>query len=159
MNKSFFKLVLMGTIIIMLMGCQSQKSDAEKMIDFAKKYTAAWNSNKPEKVASFYAKDGSLTINDGTPAAGREEIAKIAESFMVSFPDMKLTLDSLVADPDAYRYYWTFEGTNSGPDGTGNKVVFSGFEKWTMNEEGLVQTSIGTYDARDYYRQLHRVMH
>jgi len=76
---------------------------------------------------------------------------------MEAFPDMKLTMDSLIADSGTYRYYWTFIGSNTGPEGTGNKVNFSGFERWTMNNEGLVQKSIGTYDADDYTRQLNRI--
>lgn len=73
---------------------------------------------------------------------------------MEAFPDMKLTMDSLVTYSDIYRYHWTFVGTNTGPGGTGKKVIFSGVEIWTMNDHGLVQKSIGTYDAEDYKRQL-----
>lgn len=154
MKKLSLKLLLSGPIILVLVGCQSQKSEYEKMVEFGEQYTAAWNSKNPEKMASFYAEDGSLTVNNGTPAIGREQLAAIANSYMEAFPDMKLTMDSLVADAGTYRYHWTFFGTNTGPGGTGNKVVFSGFERWTMNEDRLVQKSIGTYDAEDYNRQL-----
>jgi predicted ester cyclase len=154
MKKLSSKTLLTGTIILILAGCKSEKSDYEKMLEFGEKYTAAWNSKKPEKMASFYAEDGSLTVNKGTPAIGREQLAATANSYMEAFPDLKLTMDSLVADADTYRYHWTFSGTNTGPEGTGNKVIFSGFERWTMNNEGLVQKSIGTYDAEDYNRQL-----
>lgn len=145
------KVLLTGTIILVLTGC---KSENEKMVEFGEKYTAAWNSKNPDQMASFYAEDGSLTVNDGTPAKGRAQLAGTAHSYMEAFPDMTLTMDSLVADADTYRYHWTFSGTNTGPEGTGNKVVFSGFERWTMNKEGLIQTSIGTYNAEDYHRQL-----
>jgi predicted ester cyclase len=154
MNKSSLKIFLTVIIIFVLMSCQSQKSEYEKMVEFGKKYTAAWNSKKPEKMASFYAEDGSLSVNNGTPAAGRDQLAATAKSYMDAFPDLKLTMDSLVVDSQTYKYYWTFEGTNTGPGGTGNKVVFSGFERWTMNKEGLIQKSIGSYDAEDYNRQL-----
>ena len=73
---------------------------------------------------------------------------------MEAFPDLTLTMDSLLVDSNTYRYHWTFSGTNTGPGGTGNTVVFSGFERWTMNDEGLIQKSIGTFDADDYNRQL-----
>lgn len=154
MKKSSFNLILTGTIILVLIGCQSQKSEYEKMVDFGEKYTDAWNSKNPENMASFYAKDGFLTVNNSIPAVGRDQLAATAKSYMEAFPDMKLTMDSLVVDSDTYRYHWTFEGTNTGQGGTGNKVVFSGFEKWTMNKDGLIQNSIGTYDAEDYNRQL-----
>jgi len=154
MKKSSLNLILAGIIICVISGCQSQKSEYEKMVDFGEKYTAAWNSKKPENMASFYAVDGSLTVNNGTPAVGRDQITATAKSYMEAFPDMKLTMDSLMADSDTYRYHWTFEGTNTGPRGTGNKVIFSGFERWTINKDGLVQKSIGTYDAEDYNSQL-----
>lgn len=154
MKKSSLNLIMSGTIILTIIGCQDQKSEYEKMVAFGKDYTAAWNSKVPAKMASFYAENGSLTINNGTPAIGREQLEETAKSFMEAFPDLVLTMDSLVAYGNTYRYHWRFIGTNTGPGGTGNKVDFSGFEQWTMNKEGLVQTSIGTFDADDYQRQL-----
>ena len=124
------------------------------MVEFGEKYTAAWNSKNPEKMASFYSEVGTLIVNNGKPEVGRKQLAETANSYMEAFPDMKLTMDSLIADSDTFRYHWTFEWTNTGLDGTGNKVLFSGFERWTMNNEGLVEKSVGTYDAEDYNRQL-----
>jgi predicted ester cyclase len=154
MKKTSANLVLFGTIILVIVACDSQDSEHKKMFAFGTQYTAAWNSKNPEKMASFYAENGSLSVNNGTPSVGRIQLAETARSYMEAFPDMKLTMDSLVADDDTYRYHWTFTGTNTGLGGTGNKVIFSGFERWTMNEEGLVQESIGTYDAQDYNKQL-----
>ncbi|WP_255571288.1 ester cyclase [Halomarinibacterium sedimenti] len=141
-------------ILIIMSGCKSEKSEYDTMVEFGQKYTDAWNSKQPENMASFYAEDGTLTVNGGTPAVGRKQLAATAQSYMEAFPDMILTMDSLTKEKDTYRYYWTFKGTNTGPNGTGNKVDFSGFEEWTMNEQGLVQKSIGTYDADEYTRQL-----
>lgn len=135
-------------------GCKTEKSDYQQMVEFAQKYTDAWNSNQPENMALFYAEDGMLTINNGTPSVGRKQLTETAQSFMEAFPDMVLTMDSLTKVNDTYRYYWNFKGTNTGPGGTGNKVDFSGFEEWTMNKQGLVQKSIGTFDAEDYQKQL-----
>ena len=141
-------------ILITMVGCKSDKSEYDKMVEFGQKYTDAWNSKQPEKMASFFAEDGILTINKGTPAVGRKQLAETAQSYMEAFPDMELTMDSLVKENNTYRYYWTFKGTNTGPNGTGNKVNFSGFEEWTMNNQGLVQKSIGNYDAKNYENQL-----
>lgn len=154
MKKIPLIFILSGTIILTIVGCQSKNSEYKKMVAFGKDYTAAWNSKDPAKVASFYAINGTLTVNQGTPAEGTEALTNLVNSYMEAFPDMELTMDSLVVDGDTYRYHWRFIGTNTGPGGTGNKVDFSGFEQWTMNKEGLVQTSVGTYDANDYQRQL-----
>ncbi len=141
-------------ILTMITGCKSEKSEYEKMVEFGQKYTAAWNSTQPGKMASFYAENGTLIVNNGQPAVGRKQLAETAKSYMEAFPDMELIMDSLTVEEETYRYYWTFIGTNTGPSGTGNKVDFNGFEEWTMNDQGLVQKSIGTYDAEDYQRQL-----
>jgi len=126
----------------------------ERMQAFAQGYTNAWNSHIGENMAAYYAEDGRLTVNDGTPSVGREQLASTAKSYMDAFPDLKLTMDSLVMEGETFKYYWTFEGTNTGPGGTGNPVLFSGYEQWTMNDEGLIQVSIGSYDADDYQKQL-----
>ena len=151
------KLSVLTTILIILTamtGCKSDKSEYDKMLEFGQKYTDAWNSKEPGKMASFYAEDGVLAVNNGTPATGRKQIAETAQSYMEAFPDLELSMDSLTEENNTYRYYWTFKGTNTGPNGTGNKVHFSGFEEWTMNDQGLVQKSIGTYDAEVYQKQL-----
>ena len=147
-NRTF--LVTFLIILIIMTGCKSDKSELDKMVEFGQEYTDAWNSKVPEKMASFYAEDGTLTVNNGTPAVGRKQLAETANSYMEAFPDMVLTMDSLTIENDSFRYYWTFKGTNTGPNGTGNKVDFSGFEEWTMNDQGLVQKSIGTYNAVEY---------
>ncbi|WP_240531721.1 ester cyclase [Maribacter sp. 4G9] len=152
-SKHSFLITLLIVLNIMT-GCKSDKSELDEMVEFGQKYTDAWNSKVPEKMASFYAEDGTLTVNNGTPAVGRKQLAETAKSYMDAFPDLELTMDSLTKGNETYRYYWTFKGTNSGPNGTGNKVDFSGFEEWTMNDQGLVQKSIGTYDAEEYKKQL-----
>ncbi len=141
-------------ILIMVTGCKSTQSDYDKMVEFSQRYTEAWNSKVPENMASFYAEDGILTVNNGTPAVGRKQLAETASSYMEAFPDLELTMDSLTVVDGKYRYYWTFKGTYGGPGGNGNPVDFSGFEEWTMNEQGLIQKSDGTYDAEEYQRQL-----
>jgi nuclear transport factor 2 (NTF2) superfamily protein len=124
------------------------------MVEIGQNYTDAWNSKQPEKMASFYAEDGTLSVNKGKPAVGRKQIAATAQSYMDAFPDIELTMDSLTVQENTYRYYWTFKGTNTGPGGTGYKVDFSGFEEWTMSDNGLVEKSVGTYDAKVYQKQL-----
>ena len=73
-----------------------------------------------------YATDGSLTINGGTPSAGRAAITEAARSFMTAFPDMQVLMDDLVIGEAGATYHWTLIGTNTGPGGTGNRVQISG---------------------------------
>ena len=73
---------------------------------------------------------------------------------MDAFPDMVVSLDSLIPKSDNTRFYWTLAGTNTGTNGTGNKVNISGFEEWTLNDDGLIQGSKGFFDEKEYERQL-----
>ena len=131
--------------------------EQNKLTDFANRYSSAWSGQKPEKVAEFFASDGMLQVNDGEPAVGTRAITQVAKGFMDAFPDMIVSMDSLTTKSDTTRFYWTLTGTNNAPGGTGNKVKISGFEEWTMNEEGLVQESIGHFNAEDYNRQLNGI--
>lgn len=121
---------------------------------FATKYTAAWCSQNAANVASFFAENGSLKINNGAPSVGRKAITAAAQEFMTAFPDMIVKMDntSVVGDHTIYR--WTLIGTNTGPGGTGNSVRISGFEEWTIDRDGLIAESKGHFDEADYQRQL-----
>ncbi len=130
----------------------SQSADPVYRLAIA--YTAAWCSHIPEQVAAHYAEDGSLAINGGEAAIGRASIADFARSFMVAFPDLQVFFDRLVSDGGQTEYHWTLTDTNTGPGGTGRPVRISGFELWRLSPGGLIQESLGHFDAEDYNRQL-----
>jgi len=130
------------------------QTDPAQLREFAQRYTAAWCSQDPARVAAFFSQDGSLIVNQGTPAVGRNAIAEVARSFMVAFPDLQVLMDDLRIAADTIEYHWTLIGTNSGPGGSGRKVHVSGFEKWRIGSDGLIGSSQGQFDAEDYRRQL-----
>ena len=121
---------------------------------FAKSYAQVWCSQRPNFVSSFFSEDGVLQINDGEPAEGTEAITNVAKGFMEAFPDMVVSMDSLITKSDKTRFYWTLTGTNDVPNGTGKKVKISGFEEWTLNDDGLIQESNGYFNEKEYKRQL-----
>ncbi len=132
--------------------------DLPSLRDFATRYTAAWCSQNPATVASFFSLRGSLRVNDDPPALGRNAITQVAQSFMSAFPDLSVTMDDLLIRADVFEYHWTLVGTNTGPGGTGHKVRISGFEKWRMDRNGLIASSQGHFDAVEYRRQLEQGM-
>src|SRR5215471_18033167 len=115
------------------------QADAIKLRDFAARYTAAWCSQDPASVAAFYAVEGSLTVNGGTPAVGRNAITEVARSFMTAFPDMRVVMDELLVQGDRAEYHWTLIGTNTGPGGTG--------QRWQIEADGLIASSQGSFDS------------
>jgi uncharacterized protein (TIGR02246 family) len=121
---------------------------------FAKRYAEAWCSQDPERVAAFFAERGSISINNGPPAVGRPAIAKEAQAFMTTFPDMVVTFDKLEPRGDTTAFHWTLTGTNTGPGGTGKRVRISGYELWKIDNNGFIAESKGHFDSAEYARQL-----
>ena len=128
--------------------------DVSDLNEFAERYAKAWCSQDPESVAAFYAADGSLSVNDGPPAVGRPAIADVARGFMSAFPNMEVTMDSLVRESHGTAFHWTLTGTNTGPGGTGKRVRISGYELWQLDAHGLIAASKGHFDSAEYERQL-----
>ena len=128
--------------------------DPSSLNDFATRYTAAWCSHDPTRVAAFFTENGSLTINGGTPSVGRAAIAAAAQAFVTTFPDMVVTMDSVAHEGARAIYRWTLTGTNTGPGGSGNAVRISGYEEWIFGADGLIAASQGHFDAAEYQRQL-----
>jgi steroid delta-isomerase-like uncharacterized protein len=125
-----------------------------RLQSFAEAYTAAWCSQDAARVASFYAEDGSLSVNDAAPAVGRAAITEVAQGFMTAFPDMRVLLDELRIEDDHAIYHWTLVGANTGPGGTGRAVRISGCEVWQIGADGLIANSSGNFDAEEYRLQL-----
>jgi uncharacterized protein (TIGR02246 family) len=149
-------LSILAVLLVLLAGCASKMKpmDAPRIREFATRYTAAWCSQDPDRVAAFFAPDGSLTINGGTASVGRPAISAAARGFMAAFPDLRVSMDEVSSDGEHGRYRWTLTGTNTGPGGTGRRVRISGFEEWTFSADGLIAKSLGHFDAADYDRQL-----
>jgi len=125
-----------------------------KLSDFAMRYAAAWSSRTPAKLASFYAENGSLTVNGGAPAIGRPAITATAQGYMTAFPNMVVKMDSVSEEGGHPVFHWTWTGTNTGPGGTGKAVRISGYEEWRLGPDGLIVESKGHFDEAEYRRQL-----
>jgi hypothetical protein len=88
-------------------------------------------------VAAYFAKNGSLSVNDGPVAVGRAAIVKEAQAFMTTFPDMVVTFDKLEPRGDATAFHWTLTGnehrTRLAPE--------NAFESAATNSGGSTATS------------------
>ena len=144
----------MVALVCVVAGSIAGGGELLEMNDFAERHAAAWCGQDPAAVAAFFSEGAALTINQGTPAVGREAITDAVRSYMMAFPDHVLHLDKLEDRDGRVLFHWTFEGTNTGPGGTGAGVRFSGYEAWLIGDDGLIQDSQGNYDEADYQRQL-----
>ena len=128
--------------------------DQVKLRDFATRYAAAWSSQNPAGLASFYTENGSLRVNAGTPSVGRAAITATAREYMTAFPDMVVSMDQISEEGGHATFRWTWTGTNTGPGGTGKSVRIRGYEEWTLAADGLLAESKGHFDEAEYQRQL-----
>lgn len=126
----------------------------KELTDLATRFAAAWSGQNPEEVASFFAPDGVFTVNAGTPAVGRAAIAAMAREYMTAFPDMVVKLASVSQQGSHANFHWTWTGTNTGPGGTGRSIRMSGYEEWTLGDDGLIAEAKGCFDEAKYNRQL-----
>jgi uncharacterized protein (TIGR02246 family) len=131
-----------------------QPMDFMALRDFAKSYAAAWSSQDPELLASFYSPEGALIVNDGEPAVGRAAITEKARSFMEAFPDMVVEMQALQGNGEKAEFHWLWTGTNTGPGGTGRPVRITGYEDWIFGPDNLIQESKGHYDESLYEAQV-----
>jgi nuclear transport factor 2 (NTF2) superfamily protein len=121
--------------------------DEARVRELAQRYTEAWCSRDPARVASHFAPGGTIAVNGGEPT----EVTEVARSFISEFPDIEVFMDDVVVEDETVEYHWTFTGTSAR---TGNSVRISGFEEWTLGDDGLVLASKGTFDEDEYERQL-----
>jgi predicted ester cyclase len=135
-------------------GVASELMNKKNLTELAKRYAKAWCSQNPGSVAAFFAQNGSLKVNNDAPAVGRAAIAREAQAFMTTFPDMIVTFDKLEPLGDRTAFHWTLTGTSTGPGGTGKRVRISGYELWNLDNDGLIEESLGHFDAAEYERQL-----
>lgn len=140
---------------LLLLACTPEEKPVNPdLTDFGTRYAAAWSSQDPAQLASFYTENGSLIVNGGPPSIGRAAIAATARSFMSAFPDMVVRMEKMDRDGDHPVFHWIWTGTNTGPGGTGKIVRMTGHEVWTMGANGLIEKSEGHYDEAEYERQL-----
>jgi uncharacterized protein (TIGR02246 family) len=124
--------------------------DHETVSRLASAYTAAWNSGSPEAVAAFYAQEGQIVINRGSPWIGRKGIVDMAAGFFTDVPDLELVCDDVRCAGNHVAYFWTFTGTHASSK---NPLRVVGWEEWDLDADLKVAASRGWYDADDYARQ------
>ena len=101
-----------------------------RLEDLAKRYTDAWNSKVPERVAEFHTDASSIVINRGEPSVGPKSITEVAVAFHTDVPDLSLVCDGVRGAGSHVVYMWTFTGHHAE---TGNVLNVHGWEEWELD--------------------------
>lgn len=119
--------------------------------ELAQRYTDAWNSKIPEKVAAFHVASSSVVINRGEPSVGHLGVTEMAAGFHADVPDLHLVCDGVRGAGSHVIYLWTFTGHHAE---TGHPLNVSGWEEWELDEDRKVTSSLGWFDGEEYDRQV-----
>lgn len=114
-------------------------------------YARAWSSKSPAAVAEFYAEDGQIVVNHGSPSVGRKAIGEMANGFYTAFPDLVVHCDLMRAAGQHALFAWTLEGRHAE---TKNFVQVAGWEEWELDANLKIKSSMGWFDAADYEAQI-----
>ena len=101
-------------------------------------------------MASFYAEDGEIIINNGEPWTGRARVRDMAAGFHADVPDLTLSCDDVRCSGSHVIFVWTFTGHDAG---SGNPLEIRGWEEWELDDDLKVKASRGWFDAEEYGRQ------
>jgi hypothetical protein len=95
-----------------------------------------------EALALLHAPDGTFDSPAYGVVTGREAILDIYRYWYKAFPDFVVTWGAPLIDPPRAAYFWTFNGTASGPFfgdvKVGSKVAMTGAAELTVGEAGIL---------------------
>ena len=75
----------------------------------------------------------------------------MAAGFHADVPDLSLQNDGIRSAGSHVVYLWTFTGHDAQ---TGNPLTISGWEEWELDENMMIKSALGWFDADDYQKQV-----
>ena len=124
--------------------------------EFGIQYEKAWRSLVPEEPFSYQAENCVASLNDGSPMISVEERLGRIVGLMEAFPDLLITMREIVEEERGTVFYWNLKGTNTGQEGTGNRIDIDGCEVWKLDNDNKITELEGYFDAEEYERQVNK---
>ncbi len=76
---------------------------------------AAWNAQDIQRLAALYAADyEGRDVAQAEPERGPQGVIQTLARYLQAFPDLRFTLDEVIADNDRLALNWTVHGTHRG---------------------------------------------
>ena len=107
-------------------------------------YSDVWDEGDVDVAFEIFAEDYVRHDLRPSPAIpGPDGQRKIAADFRRAFPDLRMTLDLILAEGDLVAARWTTSGTHTGPwagvEPSGKKVRFSGVNVFRFENGKVVE--------------------
>ena len=122
------------------MGIQENKDVVRRFID------ECVNTHRAELLAEYV--DPALRVHPGTPGAapdteGIDGLREAFQRFRVSFPDLHIAPEAMIAEGDLVAVRWTATGTHSGDlagiAATGTAVRWAGTDMYRFTDDKIVE--------------------
>ncbi len=107
-------------------------------------YDQVWNKGKLA-VADQYLAANCVCDDRLTPARGREGLKRHVAKLRSAFPDLRLTVEDMVAEDDRVAARWSLHGTHEGVlptidvRPTGEEVTFTGISIYRFKDSKIVE--------------------
>ena len=107
-------------------------------------YEEVWNKGNLDAAEAIFAEDYVRhDLRPGLGLSGPAGQKKIAADFRAAFPDVRNTVDLMVAEGDLVAARWTTTGTHTGPWGevapTGKAARFAGVNIFRIRDGRVVE--------------------
>lgn len=108
------------SLLVMAFGCTpAPTAQLEANKDLVRQFADATNEADWELLAEIVAEDlqRHSAATAGPPVTSRDEFVQLQESFLIGFPDQRVTVQRMVAEGDLVAALATYSGTHTGPMG------------------------------------------
>lgn len=113
-------LTFSSLLTVAALGCApSPTAQLEANKDLVRRFTEALNAADWDAMDELVTDDFTRysEATGGPPISSREEFIQLQESFMVTFPDQRVTIERLIAEGDEVAALAKYSGTQTGPMG------------------------------------------
>ena len=143
--------LVVGAMIVAATGCQAS-SDVSDSREPNKALVRRWiedgfNTHSSAVADTLFAEQVAVNGN----AVGREGIKASMGRFLSAFPDLRVTIDEIIAEENEVGMWYTAEGTHQGEyegiPATGRHVKWSGVDLFSIADGKIAQARF----MSDYY--------
>ena len=120
-------------------------------------YQELWDNWNVSTAEELFTSDYRLHLPGIPTSMDREATKAVVKMFSVSFPDLRHTVDEIIAEGSTVAARWTVRGTHRGDfqgiAATGKSVTLSGMTVHHMENGKILETWL-TFDNQELLQQL-----
>ena len=117
-------------------------------------FDEVWNNKNPAYIAELMDASAIGLMESGEITGPEEFKALVFEPLVAAFPDVKVTVDRMIAEKDDVAVKWTVSATHGGPlmhfAATGERVKFSG-STWLTFKNGKIIAGSDSYNLHGLF--------